>query len=76
MDEMDFAQEAHQQWLADCLETQKRVSAAHNQRTTNEAVICIDCDEPIPARRLAVQPNAERCVQCQSDFETGGTCDA
>lgn len=30
---------------------------------------CINCEEPIPAARLAVQPNADRCVSCQHDFE-------
>ena len=27
--------------------------------------ICLDCDEPIPPKRLAVRPAAARCVACQ-----------
>ena len=30
---------------------------------------CIDCEEPIPARRLEVQPESVRCVPCKSIFE-------
>ncbi len=31
--------------------------------------ICIDCDSPIPAARLQVQPAAARCITCQEKFE-------
>jgi phage/conjugal plasmid C-4 type zinc finger TraR family protein len=30
---------------------------------------CRDCGEPIPAARLAALPDAERCAECQQDFE-------
>jgi RNA polymerase-binding transcription factor DksA len=30
---------------------------------------CLDCGEPIPLKRLSVQPAAERCAACQSVFE-------
>ncbi len=33
---------------------------------------CIDCGEPIPAPRLAVNPSARRCIACQEKFEKGG----
>lgn len=32
-------------------------------------VLCIDCDEPIQAARLAVKPNAARCTFCQQAYE-------
>ncbi len=31
--------------------------------------ICIDCNEPIPERRLKYYPNAARCLVCQEMFE-------
>ena len=31
--------------------------------------ICIDCEKPIPWGRLNVQPNAIRCVSCESANE-------
>jgi RNA polymerase-binding transcription factor DksA len=33
------------------------------------AVICWQCNEPIPAERLAVQPEARLCVDCQTEQE-------
>jgi len=30
---------------------------------------CRECGEPIPAARLAAPPDAERCAECQQDFE-------
>lgn len=30
---------------------------------------CCDCGDPIPLRRLLVQPEAERCAACQTAFE-------
>ena len=34
--------------------------------------LCIDCEEPIPARRLELMPYVARCVPCQSELECGG----
>lgn len=31
--------------------------------------ICIDCNEPIPERRLKYYPNAARCLVCQEIYE-------
>ena len=31
--------------------------------------VCIDCDKPIPVKRLEVFPAAQRCVECKSKFE-------
>ncbi len=30
---------------------------------------CVDCNDPIPAARLAANPNARRCIACQEDYE-------
>ena len=30
---------------------------------------CADCGDPIPRRRLAALPSAERCLGCQSELE-------
>ena len=34
--------------------------------------LCIDCEEPIAARRLAAVPWAARCLSCQENAENGG----
>jgi DnaK suppressor protein len=31
--------------------------------------LCQDCEEPIPARRLALMPYATRCAACQARVE-------
>jgi len=38
---------------------------ARAARSLNETGLCADCGEPIDARRLAIDPAAERCVDCQ-----------
>ena len=30
---------------------------------------CMDCEKPIPPARLDLQPNARRCVKCQTKKE-------
>ena len=34
---------------------------------------CADCGDPIPLRRLRVQPAAQRCAGCQAVAERAGT---
>lgn len=31
--------------------------------------ICCDCDDAISPSRLAAEPGAERCIECQTLFE-------
>lgn len=69
-DEMDRVQEACDRQLEDTLAERFRKARLAKPRPLSGTGICSDCDSPIPAARLAVQPNAERCVQCQTDFET------
>lgn len=40
-----------------------------SQVMINDEVVCIDCYEPIPEKRLAIKPKAVRCVECKSDWE-------
>ncbi|MGQ8367117.1 hypothetical protein [Glaciecola sp. 1036] len=37
---------------------------------TNGNALCIRCDSDISARRKII-PNAQRCIECQEDFEKG-----
>jgi DnaK suppressor protein len=51
----------------------REVESALRRLAEDDFGICIDCDGPIPARRLAAIPWAIRCVSCQDavDGETG-----
>ena len=46
--------------------------AALNRVADGTYGCCIDCDEPIAARRLAAVPWAARCIACQEEVESGG----
>ena len=51
-------------------ETMLRGVAAALQRIENgEYGICIECDEPIAARRLEFDPTVTRCIACASRRE-------
>jgi len=65
-DEIDRAQTINEQHLDDAL-------AAHLRRpaytVADSALICIDCERPIPARRREAVPGCTRCVGCQTHYE-------
>ncbi len=42
---------------------------AETPRTHHGTRMCLDCDEPIEAPRLAANPQAVRCVDCQRRHE-------
>ncbi len=44
-----------------------RIQAALRGRT--DVYVCIDCDNPIPDARKAANPNATRCIDCETFIE-------
>jgi RNA polymerase-binding transcription factor DksA len=46
------------------------IERALNRLVKREYGHCLDCEEPIPTERLLRQPHAERCVPCQTRYET------
>ncbi|MBX9792774.1 MAG: TraR/DksA family transcriptional regulator [Burkholderiaceae bacterium] len=50
-------------------QTLAAVSEAQQRLNTDEFGLCIDCDEPIPFERLLIEPEARRCMACQSTHE-------
>lgn len=59
----------------DGLETEAQLAHIEDALTLNKlnrpvnanvTGLCEDCDEPIPARRLQLVPNAACCIACQS----------
>lgn len=65
-DEADRAQVINEQHLDDAL-------AAHRRRpaytVADSALVCIDCEEPIPAKRREAAPGCTRCIDCQTMHE-------
>lgn len=47
----------------------KRVRAAQSRFAEGYYGYCLDCDEPIALPRLQAYPDAERCIECQTDAE-------
>jgi DnaK suppressor protein len=45
------------------------IEAALIRIGSREYGICIDCEQPIALARLAANPTAERCINCQSALE-------
>lgn len=45
------------------------VSEAQQRLNADDYGLCIDCDEPIPFERLLIEPEALRCMACQSAHE-------
>lgn len=39
------------------------------ERDPEDYGLCLECDEPIPRRRLELMPAVEMCVKCQSELE-------
>jgi len=62
-DLVDRANELVMQRMDDAL------SHHYPQTQARQHTICIDCEQPIPAARLAKVPAAKRCVECQTLFE-------
>jgi RNA polymerase-binding transcription factor DksA len=42
---------------------------AKNQNKTNDVTECVDCDDPIGAKRKELVPAAVRCAPCQQDHD-------
>lgn len=62
-DNVDFIQEQQAELL------ERQINAARVKHCGVSALVCEECDAPIPAARRAAYPSATRCVSCQSVFE-------
>lgn len=67
-DQFDKAQEVEQQFRDDA------IAASRNRKIEmpdeeNGIRYCLDCADEIPKERIKAEPNAVRCVTCQSRKE-------
>ena len=68
--EDDRAPASHDQFISlevqrRCYRTMKEIDAALDRLTTGDYGVCVNCGEPINARRLAAIPWAAHCIRCQ-----------
>jgi phage/conjugal plasmid C-4 type zinc finger TraR family protein len=66
MDDMDYVQQHNDDFQAYALQQQLKRQVPAGQIG---AMICSDCDQPLPAARRAAVPHAFRCISCQTDYE-------
>ncbi|WP_439471323.1 TraR/DksA C4-type zinc finger protein [Brevundimonas sp.] len=75
MDEADrsqaFADREAERILADA--RSRNAAAALSGGVRPALRVCVDCDDPIDARRLAAAPAAIRCTHCQGCAEQHDT---
>jgi len=45
------------------------IEEAHRACAGKGSPDCVDCDEPISAKRRAAVPYAKRCAECQTTYE-------
>lgn len=62
-DYMDLIQERQAESLT------RQINAARIKPCGTAALVCEECDAPIPAARRSAFPSATRCVFCQSAIE-------
>ena len=58
----DLAELQREAAFAKCRINHNAVSATH----------CVDCGDPIPARRRELVAGCQRCADCQEEFEERG----
>lgn len=66
MDDVDRAKELEQEHRLRAVENEL---ASHIERESpliiNGVRCCVDCRDPIPAKRLAARPDSVRCIECK-----------
>lgn len=74
-DEGDLSQQSHEEWIflnrnTIDMKLLREVSGALHRIETAQYGICMQCEEPISAKRLDALPWARYCVTCQEEIAT------
>ncbi|MGX2039021.1 TraR/DksA C4-type zinc finger protein [Methylocaldum sp. MU1018] len=72
MDYIDIAQIVEECARTEALQRLKASLAEKEQQMTDPEcglVVCLDCEAPIPVERLAANPCAVRCIDCQTEYD-------
>jgi RNA polymerase-binding protein DksA len=66
----DFLKELELSVINQEVKEVKAINAALRRMDAGEYGICLDCGNDISPGRLEINPAAERCIACQTKFET------
>jgi DnaK suppressor protein len=72
-DEGDLSQQSHEEWIflnrnTIDMKLLREISGALHRIETEQYGICMQCEEPISAKRLEALPWARYCVTCQEQI--------
>jgi DnaK suppressor protein len=75
-DEGDLSQQSHEEWIflnrnTIDMKLLREVSGALHRIETGQYGVCLECEEPISAKRLDAVPWARYCVTCQEAVASG-----
>lgn len=75
-DEGDLSQQSHEEWIflnrnTIDMKQLREVAGALHRIDTGQYGICMECEEPISAKRLDAVPWARYCVICQERIAAG-----
>lgn len=65
MDQLDIAAEFETAERQRALDKTLFAAKEPAQWIENHQVLCLDCTDPISEERLAIKPEAARCIDCQ-----------
>ena len=68
-DEMEIAQEMAEKFRESSLAKARQRSQDEDPLIIEGVRHCLDCENPIPQKRLKVYPKALRCVACETKKE-------
>src|SRR5215475_11807673 len=75
-DEGDLSQQSHEEWIflnrnTIDMKLLREVSGALHRIDNGQYGVCLECEEPISAKRLEAVPWARYCVTCQDKVAAG-----
>jgi DnaK suppressor protein len=75
-DEGDLSQQSHEEWIflnrnTIDIKLLREISGALHRMDNDQYGICLECEEPISAKRLDAVPWARYCVTCQERIAVG-----
>ena len=65
----DRATEAEENARSDALDKQRRRGGLDGKTPDDSAMLCAECEEPIPEALRRALPGVQTCVDCQSLIE-------